>query len=222
MHIHLYLFRVKNSYFTCVWTDCKLQLDSVTISVICLSLSLSIHSFSITHTFSCILLFSTICSFSLSKSIFSSHLLWLLAGREKVKLITTATRVLHNEHTHTHTRTHPHQYFPHSFSISQALFFSFVFIQKVTLSLSVHLSRPSVPTHCFISSLSLSDKSPQAPSALLKDHMLLRGWADPNQTVTFWHTPFLLLLSIDIGLACYSMIFIGQFMFGEVLCINAL
>lgn len=48
--MHFYLFWVKDSYCTCAWTDCKLQPDSVTISVICLSLSLSIPSFSITHT----------------------------------------------------------------------------------------------------------------------------------------------------------------------------
>ncbi len=87
--MHFYLFWVKDSYCTCAWTDCKLQPDSVTISVICLSLSLSIPSFSITHTPSLISACSPQSAVSLSKSIFSSHLLWLLAGREKVKLITT-------------------------------------------------------------------------------------------------------------------------------------
>lgn len=197
--MHFYLFWVKDSYCTCAWPDCKLQLDSVTISVICLSLSLSIPSFSITHTHP---LFYPPVLHNL-QFLFQSQYFPLISSdclqgeRKWSSLLPQPGCCI----TNTHTRS--------------SVFSSLIFNLPSTLFLFCFHSesnpltqRSSVPTHCLISSLSLSDKSPQAPSALLKDHMLLRGWADPNQTVTFWHTPFLLLLSIDIGLACYWMIFI--------------
>jgi len=87
---------------TCNWNDCKLQLYSVTTSVICLSLSF-IHPFFLHYTYSLSLV--SACSPQSAVSLFQSqyfpsHLLWLLAGREKVQLITTATSVLHKkEHT---------------------------------------------------------------------------------------------------------------------------